>query len=49
MVEKKICIKRAFESTGLSLPIDGSADESLIHFQGQPRGLPAGMTFARPS
>lgn len=49
LVSSKNCIRRSFEKTGLSLPIDASKDQSLIHFQGQEAGIPEGFTFRVPS
>ena len=37
---------RAFEKTGLSLPLDGSLDSKKMHFQGCDVGIPPGMVIA---
>ena len=43
MVENPTCIIRAFERTGISLKIDGSEDETKMHFQSQEVGIPEGL------
>ena len=36
LADHRNVIKRAFQSTGLSLASDGSMDDSFMHFQGKP-------------
>ena len=38
-------IRRSFESMGLSLSLDGSEDATKLHFQGQARGIPPGLSI----
>lgn len=41
-------IVRSFERTGFSLAVDGSQDQSKMHFQGQPVGIPIGLNITNP-